>query len=136
MKISTYRIQVCFCLYSTFLPVTRSFHPFRIRRRLIFELISESYQNKCIQKSRINLLDCLSMFYFCLNRNSPMFSCVPLPCLPGRFVFVFYCFTSQVKSYGHGGTVSSPNHIFSWEGLNKWSTSGQPVIWAHTFACN
>ena len=24
----------------------------------------------------------------------------------------FCCFTSQVNSYSHGGTVSSPNHIF------------------------
>ena len=23
------------------------------------------------------------------------------------------------NSYGHGGTVSSPNHTFSWESLNK-----------------
>ena len=29
------------------------------------------------------------------------------------------CFTSQVNSYGHCGTVSSPNHTFSWAGLNK-----------------
>ena len=26
---------------------------------------------------------------------------------------LFSCFTSQVNSYGHGGTVSSPNHTFS-----------------------
>ena len=25
---------------------------------------------------------------------------------------MFCCFTSQVNSYGHGGTVSSPNHTF------------------------
>ena len=25
---------------------------------------------------------------------------------------LFCCFTSQVNSYGHGGTVSSPNHTF------------------------
>ena len=29
------------------------------------------------------------------------------------FVCLFCCFTSQVNSYGHGGTVSSPNHTFS-----------------------
>ena len=28
----------------------------------------------------------------------------------------FCCFTSQVNSYGHCGTVSSPNHTFSWAG--------------------
>ena len=33
------------------------------------------------------------------------------------------CFTSQVNSYGHGGTVSSPSHTFSWAGLNKRLTS-------------
>ena len=36
------------------------------------------------------------------------------------FVFVcFCCFTSQVNSYGHGLTVSSSNHTFSWASLNK-----------------
>ena len=35
----------------------------------------------------------------------------------------FCCFTSQVNSYGHCGTVSSPNHTFSWAGLNKRLTS-------------
>ena len=40
------------------------------------------------------------------------------------FVFVcFCCFTSQVNSYGHCGTVSSLNHTFSWAGLNKRLTS-------------
>ena len=28
------------------------------------------------------------------------------------FVCLFCCFMSQVNSYGHGGTVSSPNHTF------------------------
>ena len=27
-------------------------------------------------------------------------------------LFVFFCFTSQVNSYGHGRTVSSPNNTF------------------------
>ena len=36
---------------------------------------------------------------------------------------LFYCFTSQVNSYGHCGTVSSPNHTFSWASLNKQLTS-------------
>ena len=27
-------------------------------------------------------------------------------------VCLFFCFTSQVNSYGHCGTVSSPNHTF------------------------
>ena len=41
----------------------------------------------------------------------------------GGFVCLFCCFMSQVNSYGHGGTVSSPNHTFSWAGLNKRLTS-------------
>ena len=39
------------------------------------------------------------------------------------FVCLFCCFTSQVNSYGHCETVSSPNHTFSWAGLNKRLTS-------------
>ena len=27
-------------------------------------------------------------------------------------ICLFCCFTSQVNSYGHGGTVSSPDHTF------------------------
>ena len=34
------------------------------------------------------------------------------------FVCLFCCFTSQVNSYGHGGTVSLPNHTFSWASLS------------------
>ena len=40
-----------------------------------------------------------------------------------RLFFCFCCFTSQVNSYGHCGAVSSPNHTFSWAGLNKRLTS-------------
>ena len=32
---------------------------------------------------------------------------------------LFCCFTSQVNTYGHGGTVSSLNRTFSWASLNK-----------------
>ena len=39
------------------------------------------------------------------------------------FVCLFCCFTSQVNSYGHGGTVSLSNHTFSWASLNKQLTS-------------
>ena len=39
------------------------------------------------------------------------------------YVCMFSCFTSQVNSYGHCGTVSSLNHTFSWAGLNKRLTS-------------
>ena len=40
-----------------------------------------------------------------------------------RLFCLFCCFMSQVNSYGHGGTVSSPNHTFSWASLNKQLTS-------------
>ena len=43
--------------------------------------------------------------------------------LRNRLVGWFCCFTSQVNSYGYCGTVSSPNHTFSWAGLNKRLTS-------------
>ena len=37
-----------------------------------------------------------------------------------RLVSLFACcFASKVNSYGHGGTVSSPKHTFSWASLNK-----------------
>ena len=36
------------------------------------------------------------------------------------FVLLLYL---PVNSYGHGGTVSSPNHTFSWASLNKQFTS-------------
>ena len=36
---------------------------------------------------------------------------------------LFCCFTSRVNSYGHGGSVSSANHTFSWASLNKWLTN-------------
>ena len=39
------------------------------------------------------------------------------------FVCLFCCFTSQVNSYGHCGTVSSSSHTFSWASLNKQLTS-------------
>ena len=40
---------------------------------------------------------------------------------------IFVCFVAlrpkSINSYGHCGTVSSPNHTFSWGGLNKRLTS-------------
>ena len=72
--------------------------------------------------------------------NSSMFCCVLL-CVHSSFAIIsmgktelvalfvflvshwlvgwFCCFTSQVNSYGHCGTVSSPYHTYSWAGLNK-----------------
>ena len=53
--------------------------------------------------------------------------------LKGLFVCSFCCFMSEVNSYGHGGTVSSPNHTFF---LGKLEQAVIPVLCAHTFACN
>ena len=46
-----------------------------------------------------------------------LFLMVPSLLEPLKFLFVclFCCFTSQVNSYGHGGTISSPNHTFPWQ---------------------
>ena len=63
--------------------VTPCFHPFRIRRRLMFELICESAKIYAFQKSVIIPLDCLSMFYFCFKYKFSN-SCIPLPCLPWK----------------------------------------------------
>ena len=46
-------------------------------------------------------------------------ACYGFNCDVCLFVCLFSCFTSQVYSYGHGGTVSSPYHTFSWAGLKK-----------------
>ena len=39
------------------------------------------------------------------------------------FICLFLLLYVPVNSCGHGGTVSSPKHTFSWAGLNKRSTS-------------
>ena len=53
-------------------------------------------------------------------------------CLSRGSVCLFCCFKSKINSYGHGGTVSSPNHTFSWASLNKQLTSTSCTY----FACN
>ena len=47
----------------------------------------------------------------------------------GEFCLSCFCLTSQVNSYGHGGTVSSPNHTLSWANLNKQLTSTSCTYW-------
>ena len=129
---------MCFCLHSMFLPVTRSFHPFLIKRRLIFELICGSTKIYAFQKSRINLLDCLLMFYFCLNTNSPTsdwpFLAPYRSTIPNQkmaYIFPILCilgiiFPKSLRNFpkckGKGSfpksqikslpTVASPYHVF------------------------
>ena len=56
----------------------------------------------------------------CWNRDDLLAPVGNFYCL---FVCLFCFFTSQVNSYGHDMTVSSPNHTFSWASLNKQLTS-------------
>ena len=42
---------------------------------------------------------------------------------PKFVLFVFLLLYVPVNSYGHYGMVSSPNHTFSWENLNKRLTT-------------
>ena len=39
------------------------------------------------------------------------------------FLLVLLLYVPQLNRYGHGGTVSSPDHTFSWASLNKHLTS-------------
>ena len=43
--------------------------------------------------------------------------------------FMLSMSTSQVNSYGHGGSVSSPNNTFSWANLNKQLTSSSCTLY-------
>ena len=73
LKISTYPIRVCFSLYGMFLLVTRRFHPLRIRRRLIFELICESIKFMC-SEIQIQLAGLLIVVLFLLQLETPQCS--------------------------------------------------------------
>ena len=84
-------------------------------RTILMATSTDSLENKFIQD--INSLTSGKLLFQdfftydqCHSLNTDLF------CL-------FCCFTSQVNSYGHGGTVSSPNHTFSWASLNKRLTS-------------
>ena len=65
----------------------------------------------------------------CVHRHTCKYRHTHLHALPRPhmtvycFVCLFCCFMSQVNSYGHGGTVNSPNHTFSWASLYKKLTS-------------
>ena len=59
--------------------------------------------------------DNISVVVFLTRKGGPVMYLVIL----GLFV----CLVATVNRYGHGGTVSSPNHTFSWASLNKQLTS-------------
>ena len=52
------------------------------------------------QDPSILIIEHISNFIFLITQLNLSFFCL------------FCCFTSQVNSYGHYGTVSSPNHTF------------------------
>ena len=56
----------------------------------------------CTTRPSINFCDNLECVYVKYKSHAST----------ARLVCLFCCFTSQVNSYGHGGTVSSPNHTF------------------------
>ena len=84
--------------------------PFSIEYFRILEILFDSIdiflRHSLIQGSVLKLIKCpfssLLNILFCL------------------FVLLLYML---IKIYGHGGTVSSPNHTFSWASLNKQLTS-------------
>ena len=104
--------------------------------------VFQTSSKRFVETQPICLFWCLSYFIFCvLNytiahvQNLSHFCCIKngenwlITWNKRRNQFWIYqiccfcCFTSQVNSYGHGGTVSSPNHTFSWANLNKQLTS-------------
>ena len=112
-----------------------------IRRRIVWRLVWVSTVCTCPTKRTLGLnwlmFECSSASIFC-EGELQMFSrtcacmqirlslgCTIVICMHDRMPAscLFCCFTSQVNSYGHCGTVSSPNHTFSWAGLNKRLTS-------------
>ena len=69
-----------------------------------------------------------TIFWEISEKYFKMSSAASFPSVNGNssqslFACLFCCFTFQVNSYGHGGTVSSHNQTFSWASLNKQLTS-------------
>ena len=62
--------------------------------------VIESYRSALVHELLINNTLFVGQLYKDKSLASRAFAC-------------FCCFTSQVNSYGHCGTVSSPNHTFS-----------------------
>ena len=93
-----------------------------------------AYLNLCLYLCKIEYLLvhlCVIEFllvYLCVIEYLLLYLCVieyllVNLCVIEYLLVLFCCFTSQVNSYGHCGTVSSLNHTFSWAGLNKGLTS-------------
>ena len=111
----------------------------KIRPNILSGLVSVQTVCKGYQQMTLGGKE-LKNYQFCLYPCQLFFSHVgTISCLPVLNHFqaadkvscsrtkhsfcLFCCFTSQVNSYGHGGTVSSPSHTFSWASLNKQLTS-------------
>ena len=81
----------------------------------------ENLQNFACAKKKLIYIVCTAIIFILNGRSCifltlyKLFAKTVVLC----FVCLFCFFTSQVNSYGHCGTVSSPNHTFSWASLNK-----------------
>ena len=97
-----------------------------------FTLIHEEF-NACIQCAAVCLVDVYKeLRAYKLHNSLPAWwlqiikishNITMKMYLNTLFVLFLLQITSQVKSYGHGRTVSSPHHTFSWASLNKQLTS-------------
>ena len=68
------------------------------------------------------LVALLLLSYRCIETINVMWLFLTVPWVGLQYVivlFLFCCFTYQVNSYGHGGTVSSPNNIFFLDKLEQ-----------------
>ena len=87
-----------------------------IRPRLAFLKHTIHKFSVYLATRRLDLL--LNHYFGCASNKArtSLHTCADLS-WPLLLACLFVCFTSQVNSYGHGGTVSSPNHTF-FLGLN------------------
>ena len=89
---------------------------------LIYLIVSVT----CVMDKQINCKSVNRIGYYTARSSTSglaLLKCYIVKSVARVFVCLFCCFTSQVNSYGHCGTVSSPNHTFSWASLNKQLTS-------------
>ena len=102
-----YQIRVCFFLYGTFLKVTLSFHPFRIRRR--FKSSKKQLKwNVCVPKSNANdryAITCNVIAYHLVH-----FVSIRLinKCQSG----IDFIFTSERAIYSSFMKISLPSPVF------------------------
>ena len=104
-----------------------------IMRRILRRLIWFCTACRCPTEQMLGLYG-LKVLYFVFHEKVPSIQRTTIN--KEYLVGWFCCFTSQVNSYGHCGTVSSPNHTFSWAGLNKRLTSNSCTYFRLHNYCN